>query len=244
MEEIMKKPIIGVLGSVLKHMPGNVVIPVNYANAAYCKAVERNGGIPFTIPYLENKEDVLPLLEKCDGLLFPGGEDVDTHLYGEEPHALIGSMNRKVDEFWIYIEKIAEERKLPVLGICRGMQLINVARGGSLYQDLTELNSKHLLHVQKQERDYLMHKIKINSESLLYKLLEINELETNTLHHQCVKALGNDLKITAYSIDEIPEAMESNDGRIVLVQWHPEEILDTEPRMNNIFKNLIEKSSK
>lgn len=128
----MKKPIIGVLGSVLNNMSGSIVIKASYANTAYCKAVERNGGIPFIIPHLEQKEDVIPLLDQCDGILFPGGEDVDPHLYGEEPHAKIGSLNKSVDEFWIYIEKLVAERNLPILGICRGMQLINVANGGSL----------------------------------------------------------------------------------------------------------------
>ncbi len=240
----MKKPIIGILGSVLKHKPSNVEISINYVNSAYYKAVEKNGGIPLIIPFLENKEDVLRLIENCDGLLFPGGEDVDTHLYGEEPHVSIGSMNIKLDEFWIYIEKIAEERNLPILGICRGLQLINVSRGGSLYQDLSELEPNHFLHVQKQERSYLMHKIKIDKESLLYSILGAEEIMTNTLHHQCVKQVGKNLRITAYSIDKIPEAMESNDGRIVLVQWHPEELTETEPRMNNLFKDLIQKSSK
>lgn len=240
----MKKPIIGILGSVLKYKPGNVEIPANYVNSAYYKAIEKNGGIPFVIPLLENKEDVLELIENCDGLLFPGGEDVYTHLYGEEPRTSIGSMNVKLDEFWIYIEKIAEERNLPILGICRGMQLINVAHGGSLYQDLSELEPNHFLHVQKQERSYLMHNIKINKESFLYGILGAEKIMTNTLHHQCVKKVGKDLKITAYSRDEIPEAMESNDGRIILVQWHPEELTETEPRMNNLFKDLIAKSSK
>lgn len=240
----MKKPIIGILGSVLKHKPSNVEIPINYVNSAYYKAVEKNGGIPLIIPFLENKEDVLRLIENCDGLLFPGGEDVDTHLYGEEPHASIGSMNVKLDEFWIYVERIAEEKNLPILGICRGMQLINVSRGGSLYQDLSELDSNHFMHVQKQERSYLMHKIKIDKESFLCKILETEEIMTNTLHHQCVKQIGKNLRITAYSSDKIPEAMESNDGRIVLVQWHPEELTETEPRMNNLFKDLIQKSSK
>lgn len=241
---VMKKPIIGILGSVLNHKPGNVEIPANYVNSAYYKAVEKNGGIPFVIPFLENKEDVLRLIENCDGLLFPGGDDVDTHSYGEEPHAKAGKMNLKLDEFWIYIERIAEERRLPILGICRGLQLINVSRGGSLYQDLSELNPNHFLHVQKQERSYLMHKIKIERESFLNEILEVEEIMTNTLHHQCVKKLGKGLKITAYSNDGIPEAVESNDGRIVLVQWHPEELTETEPRMNNLFKNLIQKSSK
>lgn len=240
----MKKPIIGILGTILKHKSGDNEIPANYVNSAYCKAVEKNGGIPFIIPYFENKEDVLELIDNCDGLLFPGGEDVDTHLYGEEPHVSIGSMNRKLDEFWIYIEKAAEQRKLPILGICRGMQLINVSRGGSLYQDLSQLNPNHLLHGQRQERSYLIHKIKIDNDSLLCGILGTDEIQTNTLHHQCVKQAGKDLKITAYSIDEIPEAMESDDKRIVLVQWHPEELTETEPRMNKLFKELVKKSSK
>lgn len=240
----MNKPVIGVLGNSLNNTSGPVLIPATYANTAYCNAVVRNGGIPFIIPYLEDGEDLLKLMKLCDGILFPGGEDVDPHLYGEEPHASIGTINRKMDLFWIKAERFAEELGLPVLGICRGMQLINVARGGSLYQDLKELNPNHFLHTQKQNRDYLIHKVFIDPDSILAELFNINEILTNTLHHQCVENPGKDLHVTAYSADKIPEAMESKDRRIVLVQWHPEELVDSEPRMNLVFKNLVQEASR
>lgn len=154
-----------------------------------------------------------------------------------------GAVNRQEDELWIEAEHIAESKGLPVLGICKGMQLVNVARGGSLYQDLSELSPEHLLHEQQQERDYLIHKVIIKKGSLLSSILGTDSIYTNSMHHQCVKMAARDLVVTAHTSDSIPEAMESIDGRIILVQWHPEELLYSEPRMNKLFGWLVNSAS-
>lgn len=131
---------------------------------------------------------------------------------------------------------------MPVLGICRGMQLVNVARGGSLYQDISLMEGTRQMHTQRQNRDYPIHKVVIRSGSRLSKILGQEEIFTNTLHHQCVNGPGKDLLITAWTGDKVPEAMESLDGRVILVQWHPEELTKTVPEMNEIFKDLVERS--
>ena len=133
---------------------------------------------------------------------------------------------------------------MPVLGICRGLQLVNVAFGGSLYQDLSYMNPDHMLHSQKQNRDYLIHQVTIDADSHLASILGKEPVYTNTLHHQCVKEPGKGLKITAHTADGIPEAMETANGQFILVQWHPEELQNSEPRLRGLFKDLIEKAGK
>ena len=147
-----------------------------------------------------------------------------------------------MDRFWIHAANYALEHKMPVLGICRGLQLVNVAFGGSLYQDLSYKNQDHMLHSQKQNRDYLIHQVTMDADSHLASILGAEPVYTNTMHHQCVKEPGKGLKITAHTADGIPEAMETDGGQFILVQWHPEELQDSEPRMRGLFKNLIEKS--
>lgn len=234
----MKKPMIAVVGATAS-VPINPTAPVtvDFVNDAYCQAIIMAGGIPVIIPVQDNVEDILP---RFDGLFFPGGEDVDPKLYGEEPSRFLTAMNEHTDNFAISAVKYAVAHSMPILGICRGMQIVNVALGGSLYQDLMLKNPNHALHSQRCSRDYLTHNVHIEDNTLLVKLLGQNSIYTNTMHHQCVKDVGEGLKITAATKDEIPEAMENNDGSILLVQWHPEELLKTQPIMINIFKHFID----
>ena len=104
------------------------------------------------------------------------------------------------------------------------------------------MNPDHMLHSQKQNRDYLIHQVTIDADSHLASILGKEPVYTNTLHHQCVKEPGKGLKITAHTADGIPEAMETANGQFILVQWHPEELQNSEPRMRGLFKDLIEKS--
>ena len=238
----MKKPVIGILGNLFRNPQSAYNAQMTYVNSAYCNAVRDNGGIPFMIPVMGKEEDLDMLLCFCDGLLFPGGDDVDPALFGEDPSPTLGNINRTMDKFWIRAEKLAEEKAMPVLGICRGMQLVNVARGGSLYQDISLMEGKRQMHTQKQNRDYPIHKVIIRDDSLLEGILGKKEIYTNTLHHQCVNRAGKDLTVTAWAGDKVPEAMESVDGRLMLVQWHPEELTQTVAEMNGLFKDLVERS--
>ena len=239
----MGKPVIGVLGNLFKNPIVSVAAQMTYANSAYLNAVRSNGGTPFLIPVMGGEEDLDSLLDFCDGLLFPGGEDVDPKLFGEPPHPSIGSVNESMDRFWVMAEKKAEERNLPVLGICRGMQLINVARGGNLYQDISLMPGTRELHGQKQNRDYPVHKVKVEEGTELRRILGAGEIYTNTLHHQCVNQAGRDLRVTACAEDGVPEAMETKDGRVILVQWHPEELVVSVPAMNGLFGDLVRKAA-
>lgn len=240
----MKKPIIAVLGARLTLRDRPIPVTVDYANHAYCAAVEQAGGIPLLLPVPENPEELDSVLALCQGLLLPGGFDVDPRFYHEEPTPFLGTLDEVMDRFWIHAAEYALERGLPVLGICRGLQLANVAFKGSLYQDLSLKNPEHFLHVQKQSRDYLMHRVTIEPNSRLAEILGTACIYTNTMHHQCVKEPGRGLRITAYTGDGIPEALETEDGQFILVQWHPEELLACEPRMKNLFTDLVNRSAK
>ncbi len=236
----MGKPIIGILSSRSDiPIPGGQIISIEYANIAYCQAVVRAGGTPILLPVMSEQDLAEQMFSLCDGMLFPGGVDVDPRFYGEAPDPMIGTIDSNMDRFWLYALQFAQARRLPVLGICRGMQLVNVGLGGSLYQDLARRGVPSYLHSQKQNRDYLMHEVQIQPGSRLGALLGEEPVYTNTIHHQCVKAVGKGLKLVAQTGDGVPEALESEDGQIMLVQWHPEALLEAEPRMRRLFEDLI-----
>lgn len=123
----MKKPVIGILGAHMSNNGGPAPVPADYVNHAYCSGVENAGGIPILLPVLKDPTDMDPVLAMCDGLLIPGGVDVDPRFYGEDPSPLLGSLDSAMDRFWIYAANYALEHNMPVLGICRGAALVNVA---------------------------------------------------------------------------------------------------------------------
>jgi len=239
----MQKPLIGVLGVKMpKNLPGQKVT-MDYVNEAYNKAIIRAGGVPFLLPVLEKPQDADGLLAMCDGILFPGGADVDPCFFGEDPHADLGMVHKDWDSFWFYALDYALEHKIPVLGICRGMQLINIGLQGSVYQDIKEYKKDCLTHAQKDNRDYPLHPITIEQGTLLHKLVGVDKLYTNSFHHQAVKKIGEGLKVTAHTSDGIVEALENEDGSILLVQFHPEELQDSVPETRNLFKHLVERAA-
>ncbi len=235
----MKKPIIGVVLAQMQSPMPKAVHMMQYVNETYFRGIEEGGGIPLGLPFMEDLEDIKPLLALCDGFLLPGGVDVDPRCYGEDPHMTIGAVGYKADLYWIEVTRYAVEHKKPILGICRGLQVANVALGGSLYQDVSLKEGTVQTHQQKQERSYPLHRVTIKAESHLAKVLEGESIYTNTLHHQCAKKLGQGLELVAESGDGVPEGIESPDGLILLVQWHPEDMRTTEPRLRNLFSDLV-----
>ena len=234
----MKKPLIGVTPSLDQETKDSTCRPT------YLAAIRHAGGIPVILPLKADKEDLEQLVETLDGFLFTGGPDIHPFYFGEETHEKCGNVSPERDQMELALLPLVMAAKKPVLGICRGLQLVNVAFGGSLYQDLSYKNPDHMLHSQKQNRDYLIHQVTMDADSHLASILGAEPVYTNTMHHQCVKEPGKGLKITAHTADGIPEAMETDGGQFILVQWHPEELQDSEPRMRGLFKNLIEKASK
>ena len=241
----MKKPIIGVMGNLLLQQDAAFVhMERVYANTAYLRAIERGGGIPLLLSIGGDAEDTAQALSHCDGLLLPGGLDITPELYGEEPHAALGAVLPEQDAAWAMALREATRLGLPVLGICRGMQFLCVFSGGSLYQDLSAREEPSLQHLQQLRRTHPIHSVVLTPGSVLAGILGTESVRVNSLHHQAVKEPGEGLRVCARAKDGIVEAVESADGLWLGVQWHPEELLDTVPRMNLLFEHFVEEAQK
>lgn len=239
-----KKPLIAVMGAhKLSVLYNENPVPAAALNETYANAVTRAGGIPVILPPFAEDGDLFRVLELCSGLLLPGGEDVDPRFFGEDPSPKLGRVTGYYDRAWIAALKYAAEKGMPVLGICRGHQLANIAFGGSLYQDLSDCPGKTMLHGQHQDRTSTVHRVSLVPESHLARILGCTEVFTNTMHHQCVKDPGAGLSVSARTGDGVIEGLESADGSMIFVQWHPEELQDTVPCMQGLFKDLVKKAA-
>lgn len=196
-----------------------------YLARHYGEAVAAAGGVPVHIPLIPDPELIKALVERLDGVLLPGSaSDVDPLRYGREPHTKLGPVHPLKDETDLLVLKEAEERRLPLLAICFGMQVWNVYRGGSLIQDIESLAPGAHKHEQGAPRDRRSHNVSIRPESLLSSLAgEVSAL-VNSHHHQALEQIGEGLQASAWSSDGLVEAVEDvREGRWALgVQWHPE----------------------
>ncbi len=206
---------------------------------AYIQAVEQAGGIPLILPFTENC-DLLPRMSAhADGFLFPGGFDMDPAYFNEAPLPGLGRVDKELDVFQLAAFETAMEKKVPVLGICRGAQLINVALGGSLFQDIgSQFSTPVLDHMQKQIHLGTDHPVEVNPESRLYEMFG-QRIMVNSRHHQSVKEPGQELRITATSKDGVVEALEHTRLPIDLVQWHPELMMLDNQAMAPLFDAFI-----
>jgi putative glutamine amidotransferase len=207
---------------------------------AYMRAVEQAGGVPVALPPLEN-ENVDSLLDHLQGLLLTGGPDVDPACYGAEPHGELGPTDRGVDEFEIALAKHADRRGMPILGICRGAQVLNVARGGSLIQHLPDFTDRTIDHRQTEPGDQTTHEVRVSPDSGLAQTTGGGPVQVNSFHHQAIDRLGIGLRPVAWARDGVVEAVEgqSEDGRFVLgVQWHAE-TLTGEAEQLALFERLV-----
>lgn len=189
----------------------------------YQDLIEQNGGIPLILPLTTNKETLRPFLSICSGFLFTGGQDVAPASYGEEKQPVCGPQSLTRDEMELFFMKevIAEDK--PLLAICRGVQLLNVLYGGTLYQDLPSEYTSKIDHHMKAPYDQVQHKVDLPEDSLLQQLLQRDEMGVNSYHHQGIKDLGAGLEVTAISTDGLIEGISLPDAKFVLgVQWHPE----------------------
>lgn len=208
--------------------------------SGYYESIIRAGGIPLLVPCAEglSPED---LIGRFDGLLLTGGQDIDPYLYGEEPHQDIGSVYPARDRLEIGLCKMAAEAGIPVLGICKGLQVMNVAMGGTLIQDIrSALGGKALCHSQKAPGFIGMHDVHISEGSKLRSIFNSDKLRVNSFHHQAIKEVGGPLVITARAGDGVPEAAESTSHRFFVgVQWHPERMVSKAPEMLKLFEALV-----
>jgi putative glutamine amidotransferase len=218
----MSRPRIGVTG-VTRERQGMEITGVN---AAYVRAVIAGGGLPVIItPELE-PGCAVELFGECDGLLLTGGEDVEPARYGAAPHAKLGdvSPSRDLNELALIAE--ARARDLPILGICRGIQILNVACGGTLHQDLPTQRPGAVNHEPGGARDTVAHPLTLEPQSRLAKIFGQDQITANSIHHQGIDSLGEGLIATAHAPDGLVEGIESHNPKewLIGVQWHPEEL--------------------
>jgi putative glutamine amidotransferase len=215
--------------------------PLYLISQDYCKAIIASGGIPVFIPPIA--DDMIPdLLESLDGILFSGGVDIDPVEYHEQAHPLLGELDHERDRFELALFKhVWNETTLPVLGVCRGVQLMNVALGGTLWQDLPSQRPSHVHHSQTDHRYKAVHPVRVDPESRLGSLLP-KIIAVNSLHHQGIKDLAPSLKATAWSPDGLVEAAEDPTHPCRLaVQWHPENLsMASYPEFLSLFKWLVD----
>lgn len=196
-----------------------------YHRSKYIKALRVAGAIVSVLPLEINEQKLKEVINKYDGFVFTGGgADVNPELYGEERLKECGPSNDRRDKVEMALLKELLRTNIPILGICRGMQVINVACGGTLYQDIPSQSKTKINHSQMKNMKTTVHKVKILDDTKLESIVKSNEIMVNTVHHQAVKQLGKGLRISALAPDNIVEAMEGVENNIIAVQWHPEHI--------------------
>jgi putative glutamine amidotransferase len=236
------RPIIGVVCSRYERKHGGIVAGVS---VTYVRAVEGGGAIPLLIHLSEDLSIVEALYRRVDGLLFTGGGDVDPKHYGAERHPKCGAPEGPRDEVELWLARRALADGMPILGICRGVQLINVAMGGTLYQDIpSEIPGAldHYASLNGEGRTLMPHTIQIQANSWLANQLGSAEVHANTFHHQALKDVAPGLRVVANAPDGIVEAVEGTGNSFVAgVQCHPEDLWDAaEPRWHAMFKGFTQ----
>ncbi|WP_335582987.1 gamma-glutamyl-gamma-aminobutyrate hydrolase family protein [Companilactobacillus crustorum] len=204
------------------------------------EGILKAGGIPVGLPHIP-KEEINGLIARLDGIIFPGGPDVDPTFMGEEPIPSLGVTNRERDLFEIALIRTAVAKKVPILGICRGAQIINVALGGTVYQDINaQYPGKVIKHHQSSPGGQPTHFVSVDHNSKLFQAIGDNAF-VNSRHHQAIKDLSTELKIAATASDGIIEAVENTDATVQAVQWHPENMWQEYPRQLQIFRDFIDR---
>jgi putative glutamine amidotransferase len=204
----------------------------------YVRALSRAGAIPVVLPPLP-EADVPALLARLDGVCLSGGPDLDPIAYGARPSPDLGPTEPAMDVFELEVARVADAAGLPILGICRGCQALNVARGGTLYQHLPAVTDGSVHHRQTAPGWEETHAVRVEPGSRLARVLSEEELQANSFHHQAVERLGSGLRAVAWAPDGTVEAIEAPDGRLVLgVQWHAE-TLDRRGPHQQLFAALV-----
>jgi putative glutamine amidotransferase len=235
----MTSPLIGITTT---HITLHSPLPSAGISEAYIRAVRRAGGTPVLIPPGLKGLELETLRSRLDGILLTGGADINPALFNGKPHPRVYEVDSERDEVEIALVHLAAKTNWPFMGICRGIQVINVALGGSLYTDIADQRPGALRHdfFPKFPRNKLAHEVKVESESRLAKILGTAAIQTNSLHHQAIEQLALSLLPVAYAPDGLVEAVELP-GHIfgLAVQWHPE-WLQEDQAMRNLFTALVD----
>lgn len=237
-----KSPIIGISANLLTiesgAFQGRERAAVGYD---YVQAVKLAGGIPLILPIVEETQAVQSQVALIDGLLLSGGYDVSPLNYGEEPQRYLEETRPERDAYELALINVAYASQKPILGICRGLQLLNVAFGGTLYQDIPHAFSTSLQHSQKAKPEEATHTVELVEGSLLQQIMKTSTLLTNSYHHQAIKELAPGFQVNARAKDHVIEGIEKiGDLFILAVQWHPELMILKYTQMQRLFQGLVE----
>jgi putative glutamine amidotransferase len=237
------RPLIGITcsrlvgGSWGTYSPGHFM---DYTYDAYSRAILSSGGAPLLVPIAQDEVSLARIVERLDGLVLSGGPDIHPRFYNEQPTAGLGDLDEDLDVMELAIARKAIETDLAVLAICRGIQLINVCLGGTLYQDIADQVKDSINHIQKADKGTLTHIVQVEESSLLHRILGVGTLWVNGKHHQAIKDAATALKVGARAVDGVIESVEHPGKRFVLgVQWHPEGTWEKDPNSRSLFSAFI-----
>ena len=239
------RPVIGVTTQTLEEIPDE--LPRCWImSQRYVKTLTASGSIPWIIPLLDDVDTLRAIYERLDGIFLPGGVDIDPDSYNEARTPACGRVDPDRDRTEIMLSNWAMQDGKPILAVCRGAQLLSVAAGGSLYQDVTTEYPGAIKHdyfpkAGLSTRQDLVHPVRVVSESRLGKILGTDSFLVNSMHHQGIKQLAPTLVANAFAPDGLIEGVESRDDDFVLgVQWHPEDLADSDPQMRKLFDAFVD----
>jgi putative glutamine amidotransferase len=243
------RPFIGITTSTHEREHEQIVNVASAVNLNYSLTIYAAGGMPVLLPNAAHPEDADGILSRLDGVIFSGGGDVDPALWGEAPHPNLGTVDRHRDSLEIALLHAALRRQLPVLGICRGIQVMTVALGGDLWQDIPSQVQENVGHYQRNARRESCHPVHLQPASPLAAILrseaaahdETVRIPVNSFHHQAARKHGTVLTPVAWSDDGLIEALMIPDLPFALgVQWHPEDMAATSHRQANLFAAFVQ----
>lgn len=210
-------------------------------NETYIQAALKAGGIPVLLPAVASSDVIMAYAEVIDGLIVSGGPDIDPQYFGEQPVPELGGVNPVMDVCESVLIRRVLELDKPILGICRGAQVLNVVAGGTLYQDLRRALPDVLKHEQEQPRWFPSHTVHLVQGSLLAEISQREELKVNSFHHQAVARVAPGFAASAYAQDNVIEAIESQNHRFVIgVQWHPEGMWNQADNYDALFAAFVQ----
>ena len=232
------RPIIGITGGNIKNKTGSIAFNLGQA---YVTAIRLAGGIPLLIPLGADQPELERIIQLVDGVLFTGGGDIETKRFNGKDHPRVAGVSPQRDTLELALMDLALKNHKPLLGICRGAQVLNVAFGGDLYTDIADQMENALKHdwYPDYPRDKHAHTVSLTCGSILHDIFKADEVPVNSLHHQGVARIGEGLEAIAFAPDGLVEGLVVKDEKFAVgVQWHPE-CLPDEPAMQALFKAFI-----
>lgn len=238
-----KRPLIGCM--TYRKTVAQPGIEVCSLASTYIESVIMAGGVPLLIPFSLNEEALEISLSQVDGILLPGGGDIEPHQYNGCNHPKLRGMDSERDRADLFAARYAVAQQKPLLAICRGHQVLNVALGGSMWEDVASQISDEISHdiCGKQPRNSLLHTVDIQPDSKLFEIVGRETSPVNSIHHQGVRELGEGLVVTAVAPDGVIEGIELPEHPFAIgIQWHPECLVHDDPAMLRLFEGLVEAS--